>query len=980
MMIGRRISNYEILSELGQGGMGTVYKAKDTKLDRFVALKFLPPNLSGLDEEKKRFIREAKAASSLDHPNICSIYQIDETEDGQMFIAMACYDGESLRTKIDRGKITIEEAINIAIQIAQGLEKAHSRNIVHRDIKPANVLITEDLQIKLVDFGLAKLTGRTLLTKEGTTLGTVAYMSPEQTQGNEVDPRTDIWALGVILYEMLAGRRPFMGDYEQAVIYSIVNEDPTSLRRINPEVPAEIERIVERALKKDRNARFASVTEMLGELKQCKDWLFSQKIGTSGFQILLRGLRQPSIMIPMIGLVAMFIVGGMWLFNRNKNIQWARKIALPEIEKLVEASWRDYTEAYDLMKEAEKYIPSAPRLQELITKSSIQVNITTNPPGAAIYCKRYNTPNDVWQFLGVSPLEKIRLPIGIFRWKMEKSGYETVLAADATFGFGGQGHYIPNNLARTLDEKAALPEGMVRVSGGETPKGKLDDFFIDKYEVTNKQFKEFIDSGGYRKREFWLHEFIKNGKTLTWEQAMSEFVDLTGRPGPAGWQAGDLPKGQDTYPVSGISWYEAAAYAEFVGKSLPTETHWGVARGEYASIIRWPQLGGFAVFAPFSNFDVNGPRPVGSLPGITAYGAYDMAGNVREWCWNQTPKGRLIRGGAWSDNTYMFKKSSQAPAFDRSSQNGFRCAIYPDLKEISASFKGPVQLDEVRDFYKETPVPDPIFAVYKEQFAYDKTELNARIESSNVSENWIHERVTMDAAYGNERLIAHLFLPKNVSPPYQTVIYFPGTGPLRQQSSENIESYFEFPVFLSFIVKNGRALLFPVYKGTFERQDYALTLTIINGESSHRYTEWVIQLVKDFRKSIDYLETREEIDHNRLAYYGMSWGALMGAIIPAVEERLKVSVLISGGLLEQGRPEVNAINFVTRVKIPTLMLNGRYDTIKPFETTIKPMFDLLGTIDQHKKMKLFDADHVPPRNQFIRETLAWFDTYLGPVN
>ena len=234
-MIGKTISHYKILEKLGEGGMGVVYKAQDTKLDRFVALKFLPHHLSQSEEEKQRFIHEAKAASALDHSNICTIYEIDEMEDGQMFIAMACYEGESLQDIVGASLVggqhragtrpapTLDEIINYAIQIAEGLSKAHSKKIIHRDIKPANILITEDDVVKIVDFGLAKLAGRTMLTKEGTTLGTASYMSPEQTQGTEVDKRTDIWALGVVLYEMLTGKQPFEGDYEQAVMYSIMH-------------------------------------------------------------------------------------------------------------------------------------------------------------------------------------------------------------------------------------------------------------------------------------------------------------------------------------------------------------------------------------------------------------------------------------------------------------------------------------------------------------------------------------------------------------------------------------------------------------------------------------------------------------------------------------------------------------------------------------------------------------------------------------
>ena len=266
-LIGKTVSHYKILEKIGSGGMGTVYKAKDTRLDRSVALKFLPPHLSQAEEEKKRFIHEAKAASALDHPNICSVYEINETEDGQMFIAMACYEGGSLKDRISKDPLPLEEALDIADQIARGLEKAHQKGIVHRDIKPANILITEDSVVKIVDFGLAKLAGQTKLTKTGSTLGTVAYMSPEQAQAGEVDARTDIWALGVILYEMLTGKPPFSGDYEQAVIYSILNEQPKPVTELRSEVPETLAQIVERALEKDPEKRYQQIKELLEDLE-----------------------------------------------------------------------------------------------------------------------------------------------------------------------------------------------------------------------------------------------------------------------------------------------------------------------------------------------------------------------------------------------------------------------------------------------------------------------------------------------------------------------------------------------------------------------------------------------------------------------------------------------------------------------------------------------------------------------------------------
>jgi serine/threonine protein kinase len=217
---------YRILGELGRGGMGVVYKAEDIKLQRPVALKFLPHQWVSDPDARERFIQEARAASALDHPNVCNIYEIGETDDGRMYIAMGCYEGESLREKIRRGPLETNEAVDLAIQAASGMAKAHAKGIVHRDIKPANVLITTDGVAKIVDFGLAKLAGQVKLTREGMTVGTVAYMSPEQARGEAVDHGTDIWSLGVVLYEMLAGVLPFKGDHEQTLIHSILEHEP----------------------------------------------------------------------------------------------------------------------------------------------------------------------------------------------------------------------------------------------------------------------------------------------------------------------------------------------------------------------------------------------------------------------------------------------------------------------------------------------------------------------------------------------------------------------------------------------------------------------------------------------------------------------------------------------------------------------------------------------------------------------------------
>ena len=283
---------------------------------------------------------------------------------------------------------------------------------------------------------------------------------------------------------------------------------------------------------------------------------------------------------------------------------------------------------------------------------------------------------------------------------------------------------------------------------------------------------------------------------------------------------------------------------------------------------------------------------------------------------------------------------------------------------------------------RRPPIPDEIFKIYKEQFDYDQTELNSTVESRTENkEGWIHEVVSFDAAYGKERVLAHLFLPFGTTPPYQTVIYFPGSASTWMPSSEDLESYYEFTMFLSFLVRNGRAVLYPVYKGTFEREtpEFMALLNDPEKAGTYAYTELVAQEIKDFRRSIDYLQSRPDIDKNKIAYLGMSWGANMGAIIPAVDNRLGASVLIAGGLFGIGRPEINDVNYVSRVKTPTLMLNGRYDVFCPPITSSQPMFDLLGTPPEHKRLILYETDHIPPRVEYVKETLAWLDKYLGPV-
>ena len=526
-----------------------------------------------------------------------------------------------------------------------------------------------------------------------------------------------------------------------------------------------------------------------------------------------------------------------------------------------------------------------------------------------------------------------------------------------------------------LDTKSSLPDGMVRVPGWNAIIGNetvaLRDFFIDQDEVTNREYKAFVDAGGYRRPEFWQHPVIKDGKQLEFEEALALFVDRTGRPGPSTWEVGDYPDGQAEYGVGGVSWYEAAAYAAYVKKELPTLYHWrqafatGVAMNDLAYVI------------PASNLESRTVLPADQSRGMTWTGAYDMAGNVREWVINAEEDKRFILGGGWNDPYYVGMDMGYAqPPEDRSPTNGFRLMSTRDEQAVKAVAQLPIQPVEIRNVMDETPVSDETFAAYQSIFNYDRTPLNASIDATVSTPIWKRERITMNAAYGDEQLVLYLFLPVNASPPYQTVVVWPGLSFfLGSIDDYGIE---DFPL------KDGRAIALPVYKGIFERGDRSPPPHI----STVAWRDRAVENTNDLRRSIDYLVTRADIDPEKFSYFGTSWGAGMAPIALTLEPRIQTAVLVVGGLyyngIEQTKgwplPEVDPVNHLPRIHIPVLMLNGEFDSIVNIETAAKPYYQLLGVQEPDKKHVIAPGGHFVPKNILIGETLDWLDKYLGPVN
>ncbi len=648
----------------------------------------------------------------------------------------------------------------------------------------------------------------------------------------------------------------------------------------------------------------------------------------------------------------------------------ARNELLPAIQKRVDTMFRSDRQVFDMAVEADKRLPGDPMLAKLWPLIATPLTIETEPAGAEVYWKDYDTPAADWRSAGVTPLKEVRVPRDYLRLEIRKRGYQTIELAAPMF-FSGVRPIVEH---LKLDPVGSLPENMVRIPRSTTDMqvvglekyGPQDvpEFLVDRFEVTNKQFKAFVDGGGYKNEAYWTVPIAEGGKVLPLKAALARFIDRTGRPGPATWEAGSFPDGLADHPVTGVSWYEAAAYAAFAHKQLPTVFHWAAVADTARSEFLLPQ----------SNFSGKSTSAVGSLAGVSSFGVYDLAGNAREWTFNASGDSdqHFILGGGWTDPSYAFNDAFTQSALDRNESNGFRCIQELPEQPAPAALRRPTARD-FRDYAKEQPVGDATFAAFARQFVYDRAPLGATVDSTAETDLWKTEAVSIDAGHNGERLILHIYLPKGATAPVQPVVFFPGSNGIHESK------YDPAPVKarLQFIITSGRALIYPIYKGTYERQD---DLSSDLQDETVRYKDHVIMWGKEYSRTIDYIETRKDMQADKVAYLGISWGGFMGGIIPAVEKRIKVVVLNVGGMeMERAQPEVDQLNYLPRIKQPTLMLNGAYDMFFPVETAQKPMFRLLGSAPEQKRMKVYQSGHLVPQTEFIKETLAWLDTYLGPA-
>ena len=955
---GTRLGRYSILEPLGSGGMGVVYRAHDEKLEREVAIKTLAPGVFAGDQAREHFRREALALAKLNHPNIAAVYDVGQ-QDGLDYIVMECVPGQSLAAKLSAGALTVRESTTIVLQVAEALEEAHRQGVIHRDLKPANVLITPRGNAKVLDFGLAKLFAASDATQSMAEtqgiLGTPLNMSPEQASGKSVDARTDLWSLGVLYYQCLTGQVPFNADSNLAVLRAITESPLRSVRELRPDIPSQAASIVDRALQKSPAERYQTAAAIAADASS----LLAQLSGASALPA--PRPRKPLVWIAAALALVLIALSGVWLYQRAAQRRWARDEAIPQITQLLNA--RTPLAAFQLLDKARRYLPSDPALQSIADEYSESVSITSDPSGAQVEFKDYLTPNAEWKSLGITPLTNIRIPNGYFRWRVSKPGLGSIESAPETNG----------SMNFSLTETLKSPPGMVFDPGGSwgTYVGfigwlgpyKLPPFYIDRYEVTNRDYQKFVDSGGYLKAQYWPASFQQNGHTLTWADGMAQFRDSTGRPGPSTWTGGHYPDGQADFPVAGVSWFEASAYAAFAGKSLPALGQWYQAAP--------PDEEDYTV--QFSNITTGAPAAVGTYKGIGPYGTYDTAGNVREWTANTVDNDlRFILGGSWKSPAYLYADPEALSPFDRAEGNGFRCVR--NTAPLPENASRPFHLVG-RDFTKFKPVNDDVFRAYQLLYAYPNTPLNAKVEGVvKETADWREEKVSFNTAYNGDRMAAYLFLPKRVRPPYQTVLFFPSARVmlLPPNSSELGDTKF-----FDYIVQSGRAVMYPIYEDTYERR---IKYSLPGGaQNVNLTTDWY----KDAARSMDYLNTRSDIDSSRVGYLGVSMGSAYGVIYTTLlQDRLKAAIFLDGGyFLQPTPPGGDQADFAPRMKKPVLMVNGRYDYTFPVDKAQDPMFQMLGTPAADKSHVILDTPHdvTEQRPLLVKAVLDWLDRYLGRV-
>jgi eukaryotic-like serine/threonine-protein kinase len=634
-------------------------------------------------------------------------------------------------------------------------------------------------------------------------------------------------------------------------------------------------------------------------------------------------------------------------------------------------------------------LPNDEKLAALLPTISDSLSVTSEPGPAKVYLRRFQ-PDGKGNFparelIGETPIKDLRIARGQYILQIEKDGYANFERSISGIIPRVGGSFIaspPLDVSVKLMEKEKMPPSMVFVPGSEyslvnwsrptETKVNLASYFIDKFEVSNADFKEFITAGGYVKKDHWKYPIRKDGKTLGWDEAMQLFKDKTGLAGPRTWSDQNFPAGRENDPVTDVTWYEAAAYAEFRGKKLPTVFQWEKAARDGAFDARYNAMPwGFIKQGETTdrraNFRGTGTTPVTEMEfGMSPFGAYNMAGNVSEWNANESPDGFVTSGGAWNDLAYSFGDYGEYPGSYSSNRIGFRCAL--DMPGIVGDQGGEMLPPAATPDYR--PSNDADFKIILSHYGYDKTPLNAKVTETVETTDWRRETITFTGE-GNDQAMAYLYLPKNYAKPLQVVQYVPPGDVVRgiRPLTDSVE------MFVTPVIKSGRAVFTVVLKGYVGRP-YPPTFSPPDN-STVEFRKQMVNWITDLRRGVDYLETRSDLDAQRLTFLGISNGANVGILLTAVEPRYKYLVFISAGLEPEVKnwiAETNYINFASHSNQTKLFVNGRYDETFPYNSHFKPLFKLMR---EPKKQMIYEGGHIPTVEYFSTTVNGWLDEMLG---
>ncbi len=700
-------------------------------------------------------------------------------------------------------------------------------------------------------------------------------------------------------------------------------------------------------------------------------------------RLLRRLFRRPQGVAAFVVLVLAVVGGMIYIPTLQKNktegrMKWARDV-VPEIQKSMQAG--DFKKAYELATEADKYIDDM-LLDQLIGQTSGELSFVTSEPGAQVSYKPYNEPNSPWQSVGKTPIAALHLPLGIYRWRVELDGYATREFVRPVFPrgaseFAGQDSAVYNlQLAPVSPETDGMSfvEGSVffpSITGIGIVEYNIDSFFIDITEVTNAAYREFVEAGGYTDPKFWTEPFELSSEILSFDDAKKRFVDSTGRPGPASWVMGDFPAGKENYPVQGVSWYEAMAYAKFRGKMLPTFYHWARAAFpimEAGMLVLTPQM------IAYSNLESDGPIPVASTPDLSSTGTYNMAGNVREWCLNARGNLHFTMGGKWDEPEYILFSPTPLDSWDRTEGNGFRCMRMPDGAQVQEEFLKPLG-EYTFEANRKRYTPETLRSTLAVFATPARTDYAVKIESTDTTPRHYNREKLSIAGVGDmdSRLPIELDTPKTGKGPWPVVIFQPGMDSLyvRDPHAGLADS-------AQFLTQTDRILVRPILAGMYYRNTGNTARQFAEAQARGVYFRTWIQ---ELNQTVAYLKTRPDVDPNAISFYGISLGATIGVVFGAENKDVKSVILALAGLPPLMKEAVNGIaplieEYATLIRQPVLMLNGRYDFLMPVEESQNPLFNRLAADPAHKKHVLYDEGHsLPSQSEVIREVTAWLDQY-----